>query len=207
VTLRACALAVMILAAGTWSRASGPREVVPERPLSTLPQILGAWRGIDGAPVEPEIARVLGADDYLNRVYRRSDGSVAALWIAFYASQRQGDAIHSPLNCLPGNGWTPVEHTRPIIHSDGQQLRVNRYVVEKRGERQLVMYWFQGRGRVVASEYANKAFLLVDAIRQRRTDGALVRVTLPIRGDGANADHAAAAFVASLQPELTEWLP
>jgi EpsI family protein len=207
VTLRACALAVMILAAGTWSRASGPRDVMPARPLSTLPRVLGDWRGIDGPAIEPEIARVLGADDYVNRVYGRPDGSTVGLWIAFYASQRQGDAIHSPLNCLPGTGWTPVEHTRPTIHVNERPLRVNRYVVEKRSERQLVMYWFQGRGRVVASEYANKAFLLVDAIRQRRTDGALVRVTVPMRADGPHADRAATAFVASLQPELTGWLP
>jgi EpsI family protein len=111
------------------------------------------------------------------------------------------------LNCLPGTGWTPLQHTRPVLDVSGRPLPINRYVIQKRGERQLVMYWFQGRGRVVASEYANKAYLLVDAIRQRRTDGALVRVTAPLDGDERVVEQATVDFIAALQPQLARWLP
>jgi EpsI family protein len=200
-------LAVLVLCAGGWARTNGQREVLPAVPLSAFPLQLEQWRGVNGPELAPEVARVLGADDSINRVYRRPDGTTTGLWVAFYASQRQGDAIHSPLNCLPGTGWTSLQHTRPVLDVNGRALAVNRYLVQKRGERQLVMYWFQGRGRVIASEYANKAYLLVDAVRRRRTDGALVRVTLPVSGDERAADRAALDFIAALQPQLSRWLP
>jgi EpsI family protein len=206
-TWRASILAALVFCAGGWARGSGPREVPLDTPLSGLPLQLEQWRGSNGPPLDPEVARVLRADDYVNRVYQRVDGLVAGLWVAFYASQRQGDAIHSPLNCLPGTGWTPVDHTRPVLNVSGRSLRVNRYLVQKRGERQVVLYWYQGRGRTIASEYANKAYLLVDAFRRRRTDGALVRVSAPVVGDEHRADRAAVEFIAALQPQLARWLP
>ena len=204
---RASILAVLVFCAGGWARAGGPRDVPLDTPLSAFPLRLDAWRGVEGRPIEPEIARVLRADDYVNRVYQRDADAVVGLWIAFYASQRQGDAIHSPLNCLPGTGWTPLEHTRPVLKVGGDSFPVNRYLVQKRGERQVVLYWYQGRGRVVASEYANKAFLLADAFRHRRTDGALVRVTAPVLRDERLADRVAVDFVAALHPQLARWLP
>jgi EpsI family protein len=168
---------------------------------------LDGWVGANGPALDPAVARVLRADDYVNRIYERAGDGLIGLWVAYYASQRQGDAIHSPLNCLPGTGWTPLEHTRPVLSVNGRSFSVNRYVVQKRGERQVVLYWFQGRGRILASEYANKAFLLVDALQHRRTDGALVRVIAPVVGDERRADRAAVEFVAALQPQLTRWLP
>lgn len=204
---RAGVLAVLVLCAGGWARTNRHQEVFPRAPLSAFPMQLEQWRGFNGPELEPEVARVLGADDSMNRVYRRPDGATVGLWVAFYASQRQGDAIHSPLNCLPGTGWTPLQHTRPVLDVNGRSLPVNRYLIQKRGESQLVMYWFQGRGRVVASEYANKGYLLVDAIRQRRTDGALVRVTAPIERDERGVERAVVDFIAALQPQLTRWLP
>jgi EpsI family protein len=206
-TVRVFVLAALVFCAGAWAQAGGPREVPLRTPLSAFPLRIDDWRGFDGPAIEPEVARVLRADDYVNRVYRDRAGAPVGLWVAFYASQRQGDAIHSPLNCLPGTGWTPLDHTRPVLTIDDRPLRVNRYLVQKRGDRQVVLYWYQGRGRVIASEYANKAFLLLDAFRHRRTDGALVRVTAPVLGDERGADRTAIDFVAALHPQLTRWLP
>jgi EpsI family protein len=206
-TARACVLAVLVLCAGGWASTSGHRDVFPLKPLSAFPMQVDEWRGVNGPELAPEVARVLGADDSINRVYRRADGATMGLWVAFYSSQRQGDAIHSPLNCLPGTGWTTLEHSRPELEVGGRPFPINRYLVQKRGERQLVMYWFQGRGRVIASEYANKAYLLVDAVRQRRTDGALVRVSAPVGGSEQLADRAGIDFIAALQPHLARWLP
>jgi EpsI family protein len=207
VIVRACVLALLVLCAGGWARTNRHREIFPSVPLSSFPMQLDQWRGFNGPELAPDVARVLGADDSMNRVYRRSDGATVGLWVAFYASQRQGDAIHSPLNCLPGTGWTSLQHTRPVLDVNGASLPINRYLIQKRGERQLVMYWFQGRGRVVASEYANKGYLLVDALRQRRTDGALVRVTAPVDGDERAVERGAVDFIAALQPQLARWLP
>jgi EpsI family protein len=206
-TARAVALALLVLAASAAVRGSVP----PARPLpvslSAFPRELAGWRGVHAAPLDPDVERVLGADDYLNRAYYHPAAGVVALWVAYYGAQRQGDAIHSPLNCLPGTGWAPIAHTRPLLRVGDRSIRVNRYVVQKRGERQVVTYWFQGRGRAVASEYANKAYLLLDAVRLRRTDGALVRLVAPIHREEARADAAIAAFATALGRDLARWLP
>ena len=204
---RGWVLLALILLVSPFARGSEPIAVPLTLPFDEFPRELSTWRGMDGPPVDPEVAKVLGADDYVNRVYLDAQGAEVGLWVAYYGSQQQGDAIHSPLNCLPGTGWTPVAHSRPLIQAGDSRFRVNRYVVAKRGDRQLVTYWFQGRGRVVASEYANKGYLLLDAVRLRRTDGALVRVASTIRGDERSADAATARFVTALQPALARWLP
>jgi EpsI family protein len=206
-TYRSCVLLVVILAASPLARGVEPIAVPLRSPLDRFPMQLSVWRGADAPPVEPEIAKVLGADDYVNRVYEDPGGAAVGLWVAFYGSQRQGDAIHSPLNCLPGTGWTPVARSRLMLQAGDTRFPVNRYVVQKRGERQLVTYWFQGRGRVLANEYANKAYLLLDAVRLHRTDGALIRVVAPIRGNEPAADAATANFISVLQPQLASWLP
>jgi len=134
--------------------------------------------------------------------------------MGYYGSQRQGDTIHSPLNCLPGAGWTPVSQGQlAIANADGagRDIIVNRYIVQKGLERQLVLYWYQSHGRVVASEYWSRAFLINDAIRLNRTDGSLVRVIAPIAVDaddsGAAAQDLAEEFVRVLFPQLPSYLP
>ena len=206
-TARVVVLAGLVFAASVVVRGSEPAARELPVPLSAFPRELAGWMGMDGPPLDPEVAKVLGADDYLDRTYHHADAGAVGLWVAFYAVQRQGDAIHSPMNCLPGTGWMPVAHSRTLLWSGERQARVNRYVVQKRGERQVVTYWFQGRGRIVASEYANKGYLLLDAMRLRRTDGALVRLVTPVRGDEAVADGSIRKFADVLGPQLARWLP
>jgi EpsI family protein len=176
-------------------------------PLAALPLELERWRGADAPAFAPEIERTLGADEYINRVYRDPDGAAVALYVAFYATQRHGDAIHSAQQCLPGTGWEPVSRSRVAVKAASERFSVNRYIVQKRSQRQLVMYWFQGRGRSVASEYANKFHLLADGLLHRRTDGALVRVIAPITGSEHVADAAALRFLHAVHPHLARWLP
>src|SRR5437764_9538068 len=110
--------------------------------------------------------------------------------MAYFPTQRTGSTIHSPQNCLPGSGWVPVEFSRvevPLRGSDN--IRVNRYVIGKGLDRMLVIYWYQAHGRVVASEYWAKFYLVEDAIRMNRSDGALVRLMTPI---GQNESAASA---------------
>lgn len=181
--------------------------------FDTFPRQIGGWQSIVDPPMDEDVLKVLGVDDYLSRVYYTREAAVG-LYMGFYGSQRQGDTIHSPLNCLPGAGWEPVSQGRLLIsNADGQgrDITVNRYVVQKGLERQLVLYWYQSHGRVVASEYTSKLYLIHDAIRLNRTDGSMVRVIAPIKigatDNGAAAERVAEEFVRALFPLLPAYLP
>jgi len=167
-------------------------------------------------PLPADSLATLGVDDYVSRVYVDAGTATGAaaqpvsLYVGYYASQRQGDTIHSPQNCLPGAGWQPVEGGRIQLPVGGRSVEVNRYVIEKGLDRQVVLYWYQGRGRIVASEYANKFWLMVDAARVHRTNGALVRVMAPIGSNAANlgsADRAVIDFSRALLSQLNGFLP
>jgi EpsI family protein len=129
------------------------------------------------------------------------------LYVGYYNSQRQGDTIHSPQNCLPGAGWQPVSAERTRIAGVGGSIPVNRYVIQKGLDRQVVLYWYQGRGRVIANEYLNKAMLMVDAARLNRTNGGLVRLIAPVVTTTEAASNELSAFAAALLPRLSEHLP
>ena len=209
---RAVVLAGVILAAGWYSnRAAGAEAAAPRTALVELPRALGSWTASRDVPLDQEVRDVLGVDDYVNRTYVTEAGQPVSLYIGYYASQRQGDTIHSPQNCLPGAGWQPVEGGRVPLDVNGRRLTVNRYIIQKGLDRQVVLYWYQGRGRVVANEYANKLWLMLDAARLNRSDGALVRVVAPVlrsaNGSIAAADGAAADFTRAIFPRLSTYLP
>jgi EpsI family protein len=205
---RALILVALIAGAGVYAAgASGPETPIDRAPLASLPMTLDGWEGRDSTPFADDLVAALGVDDYVNRYYVRADQRPVALYVGYYASQRQGDTIHSPQNCLPGAGWQPVSSERVTLSANGTPLDVNRYVIQKGLERQAVLYWYQGRGRVVANEYANKAWLMLDAARLRRTNGALVRIITPVAGTTSAAFDELSAFTAALFPRLTAHLP
>jgi EpsI family protein len=188
-------------------------EVAPAlRPLKSSPVFYGAWEMTVESDIEKEVLDVLRADDTLSRVYRRNDtGRVAGLFVAYFKTQRTGQAPHSPKNCLPGSGWVPtVSDTLTIDRVPGTAapITVNRYIVSRGDEKSLVLYWYQTPTRVIASEYSAKFYLVVDSIRYHRSDTALVRVIVPVTGDGeAAANEAAMEFVRSFFTPLREFLP
>jgi len=170
-------LIIGMLISGSWYAASADRDAPhPHTPLARLPLRLGDWIGRDAGPFDDDTLAALGVDEYLNRQYVASQGAPLALYLGYYASQRQGDTIHSPQNCLPGAGWQPIESGRLRVRSAGRDVDMNRYVVHKGGDRQVVLYWYQGRGRITAGEYSNKLWLMLDAARLHRSDGGLARV-------------------------------
>jgi EpsI family protein len=163
--------------------------IVPRKPLHTLPYSLGPWTG-EEQPLQDQVLRVLGVSDYANRYYSSLAQAPVQLYVGYYASQRSGDTIHSPKNCLPGAGWDPVQSGYATITIPGDRpIVVNEYVIQQDQNKQLVFYWYQGRGRVIASEYASKFWMVADAISRNRTDGALVRVITPMN-DGQAKAHA-----------------
>jgi EpsI family protein len=209
---RAVVLCVMLAAASVFLANARSAETPVTRTLfDAFPMTLQSWQATVDPPLSDDILKVLGVDDYLSRIYYRPDGAAVGLYLGYYGSQRQGDTIHSPLNCLPGAGWEPVREGRlQIANADGagRDILVNRYVVQKGLDRQLVLYWYQSHGRVTASEYWSKLYLIRDAIAINRTDGSLVRVIAPIRDhDDAAAEKLAESFVRALFPALPTYLP
>ncbi len=156
--------------------------------------------------LDEDTERVLQADRYLLRSYEFAGAPVDVL-VAFYASQESGHTIHSPLNCLPGTGWTwSARDLENIATTDGETITVNRNIATVDGDQLLVYYWYQSRGRVTASDYGNKFLLVRDALLLHRSDGALVRVTTPWPEE-AGESGLPAAFVRDLYSTLTQHLP
>jgi EpsI family protein len=161
--------------------------------------------------MDKETADILKADDTINRTYVDAQaGSSANLFVAFFKSQRAGQAPHSPKNCLPGNGWVPsVADTVDVDLPGRPAIRINRYVVQKGDAQSLVLYWYQSRDRVVASEYEAKMYVVADALRYNRTDTALVRVVIgmPPGRTAADATRAATSFIQSFYAPLRQHFP
>lgn len=201
-------IVVLLLGSAAYAARADRTEVPAERQLLTyLPSTIEGWRGFDAEPFADDVVALLGVDDYVNRRYARDGAPPVSLYAGYYDSQRQGDTIHSPQNCLPGAGWRPVESGRLTIGDGANAVEVNRYVIAKGLSRQVVLYWYQGRGRVVANEYTNKALLMLDAARLGRTSGGLVRLITPVVTTTDDATREVAAFASAVLPHLSRHLP
>jgi EpsI family protein len=184
-------------------------EVIPQRPpLSSFPRTVDGWTSSDLEITQDELS-VLGPGDFLLRDFHTNQSNVF-LFIAYFPSQRAGDTIHSPKNCLPGAGWTPVQANRITVDVPGHApFQANRYLIAKNDERQLVLYWYLAHDRAVASEYAAKFYLVADSIRMHRTDGSLVRLSMPI-APGQSIDSAQQVLLAwaeKVVPLLNTYIP
>jgi EpsI family protein len=181
--------------------------VVPHQPLHDLSYTVGTWSGQE-RPLPEQIVRAVNVSDYTNRFYSIDGIAPIQLYVGYYGNQKTGGTIHSPKNCLPGAGWEPVHAgSAKIFVAGGRQIVVNEYVIQKDQYKQLVFYWYQGRGRVTASEYAAKFWMVADAISRNRTDGALVRVVTPIDDNEAGARARLVDFTQGLFSKLDEIIP
>ncbi len=154
----------LVLGALLIGRASTSERVPPRETLATFPIDVKEWHGRPTERFDQQVLTVLGVDEYLNRTYTAADGVEVGLYVGYYQSRREGSTIHSPLNCLPGSGWQPVKEDRITLQvqtdAGGSAVRdigVNRLLIEKDLDRQVVVYWYQSHGRVVASEYLGQA--------------------------------------------------
>ena len=181
-SLRFGILLVLILLVGAivngWSYLGEAH--VERKELKDFPQTVGAWQRTGNDQIlDDETLKVLRASDYLLRDFRKPEGQIANLYVGYYASQRSGATYHSPLNCLPGSGWTLSEPGKATISlPDGSSFAANKYVIQNGDYKSLMIYWYQGRGRNVASEYWGKVYTVFDSVRLRRSNGAMVRVTV-----------------------------
>jgi len=213
--IRALAVAVLMLVTAAYLGTAARAEPTPiRRSLSELPFSIEAWRGAAAPPLSSEVLEQLRVDDYTMRTYSRAGQGGVGLYVGYYATQRQGASIHSPLNCLPGAGWVPTQKsylplTVPTGNNDTRTVQLNRIVIEKGLDREVVLYWYQSHGRVVASEYWGKIYSVLDAIRINRTDAALVRIVVPVDSKVGveEADQRATEFTRALFPLLGNFLP
>jgi EpsI family protein len=223
-SLRFGIAALLMLATALVLQAHSRGEYFPARSsLSSLPSQIGGWTGTDDV-IDQQTLDILGPGEFLMRDYEKtsppahSNQSTAQptappwinLYIAYFPSQKAGDTIHSPNHCLPGAGWVPT--SREIVslnQSDGSSFPVNRYVVAKGTDRELVLYWFQAHGRAIASEYWAKYYLVSDSVRMNRSDGSLIRLITPmLENESAAAAQARVMELGSqIVPMLDSYIP
>ena len=204
-------LTIIFLAqAGTFYGFSRGEKVPAYRPFSTFPSQLDKWKLYEKGVIEEDVKNVLRGDDYISAWYTDPSERMANLFVAFFKSQRYGQSPHSPKNCLPGAGWVwTVSDEIPImVPGRTDPITVNRYIVAKGEAKSLVLYWYQSRDRIVASEYKAKMFVVADALRYNRTDTALVRVVIPVRdGKDKVAQETGIDFIRSFYATLRSFLP
>lgn len=208
--IRALVACALLLGALLVLQLRSTGEAVPmRRTLESLPISLGTWRGRETSSLEPSIVNLLKVDDYLLRRYVGGDGRAIWLYVGYWSTQRKGAQIHSPRNCLPGAGWEPIEASRITVTLPAPYgpIVVNRYLIQKERDQQVVFYWYQSQGKAIAGELTAKLQMVRSAIARNRTDGALVRVSSPVTGGVAETTESLVRYVQALYPILTDYLP
>lgn len=189
---------------------SHSESIHPNKPFSSFPKQIGEWVGKEER-FDQEIYGLLGVDDSFLGNYNTREGRQVNLYVGFYQSQREGQTIHSPKHCMPGAGWNIVETSSEELTIPGRNpamIRVAKLTLEKGTQRQLVLYWYQSRGRIIQSEYMEKIYLVMDSIAKRRTDGSFVRLIAPaINGDEGKTIKDLKEFAQLLIPILGEYIP
>jgi EpsI family protein len=204
-------LFLLLLAGGavvnTWEYLGEARVV--RKDLKDFPSKVGPWNQVGGdEQFDNQTMAILRASDYLLRNYGDVDGRVVNFYVGYYGSQRDGATYHSPLNCLPGSGWVMSEPGKITITPKGRPpFLANKYLIQNGDHKELLVYWYQGRGRAVASEYWGKIYTVVDSVRLWRSDGAMVRITTPVESSEGEALKAAASVAAEASAILPEFIP
>ena len=215
-------IVAVVMLVSTWGllqSLSHGEPVLMRQPLATFPLTIGdRWQGQE-LGMEQKILDVLKLNDYMNRVYvpkqkarnmeKGGEGLLPVyLYVGYYQSQRTGSTYHSPKNCLPGAGWQFVESEQMVVPvSGGASITINKVLIEKGLDKQIILYWYQDRGRIIASEYWAKVYLVWDAMTQNRTDGALVKISVPVGQSSEQAFALGLAFLQEMFPLLSGHLP
>ncbi len=191
-----------------WFEQRGEAEV-SRKPLAEMPAKLGEWRQKgDAIRFDAATESVLRTTDYTMREYAAPDGRIANLYIGYYASQRSGATYHSPQNCLPGAGWTMNEPDLiDVKTASGKTFTANKFIVENGVYKEVLIYWYQGRGRAERSEYVDKINTVRDSVTRRRSDGAMVRVMTGVGESEADATGAAIDLAAQTADKLSAYVP
>ena len=176
--------------------------------LQELPFSIGPWQGVSDA-LSPDLIAALNFDDYILRRYREKGGHPVTLYVAYYGRPRLNGRIHSPSACLPAGGWLPVEvgyQTIAVPGMPSHQISANRFLIENGLDRQIALYWFQGRGRVVANDVIATMYLAYDTLKGRGSEEMLVRVNAPVTASPSAALQDEVRFIQGFFPYLYRFL-
>ncbi len=201
-------LCLFLLCAGLIQFIEKSERIQPNKSFAQFPMKINNWEGNKGA-LDEEIYNILGVEDYILANYRKQDAGMVNLYIGFYQSQKEGDIIHSPKNCMPGAGWNIAEtsiETVPI-NQNNTKIKVIKLLIVRGAEKQVVLYWFHSRGRIIASEYMQKIWLVYDSIFRQRTDGSFVRLVAPVNRDEKTTTNILKEFAVDLYPVLLDFIP
>jgi EpsI family protein len=207
------AIAVLIAGIALVQRVPHGKSMPLQKDFTAFMYDIGEWKGQDQPPMDPKTLNVLRVDNYLDRVYENSKKNWISLYVGYFRDQISGQIIHSPRNCMPGAGWNFIQNETVTLDIPGKtplKLEATRAILSRGEDRLLAYFWYQSRGRLIASEYWDKVYLVLDAIRYNRTDGALVRVLteLPKDGDITTIDAQLKAFIQAVTPSLQyEYFP
>lgn len=206
---RILAVAVFLIATALIVRNVGHGQPIElNQPFSLFPDLLSGWSSTSHY-FSDEIEQKLGVSDYFSKTFRNRQNQPVELYVGYYESQKHGGMIHSPKNCLPGNGWYISNRDSAILDIPSfAPFSVNKFIVENGTYKQVVLYWYQqSGGRVVTNEYLGRVFLVLDALTKNRTDAALIRVSIPILDSAQESYELGVQFLKSAYPELMEFLP
>ncbi len=183
--------------------------MVVKKPFSTFPTQIGPWQGVEDH-FDERVYQVLGVDDSFLANYKGPSDPWVNLYIGFYDSQREGDLIHSPKNCMPGGGWKITDVSIETLRSGNEiatEHKIIKLVLEKGKSKQISLYWYQSRGRIISSEYMQKIYLVWDAITRNRTDGSFVRLIAPVVDSEEQTLTTLKSFAQELFPILQDYIP
>jgi EpsI family protein len=201
--VRAATVVVILACMGALTHAAR-RGRPPAVDFTRLPYAVQTWTGTDAPPLDAETVRVLAADAYVNRTYSDGAGAPVGVYVAFYSEQRPGVSIHSPLHCLPGTGWEPLDVRTVDLREGGRSIAaMRRLVIRKNRERALVLYAYAVHNRLIASEIGSKLWLLHDSIRLGRSDASLIRIVVPVGPSVDAAERRGLAFTRDLLPYVS----
>lgn len=207
-------LVVILMFAVTWYALQFTSEVkrVPiKKSLSSFPLKLGEYVLSNAFQSSAEVIEMLGVDDYIQYNYIRNDGRRINLYVGYYEAVGVDGGYHSPKNCIPGGGWgidRVEERILPLSVENVESPNISEMVIRRGGEYQVVFYWYQNRGRIIASEYWEKIYQVLDALLMGRRDGAFVRIMLSVPGnDVKNAESELEGFSELVLTQLKEHLP
>lgn len=184
------------------------KSVTPKKDFKDFPRRIKNWTGMDER-FDDQVYDILGVDDSILINYRLPKGERVQLYVGFYGSQKEGDLIHSPKNCMPGSGWNIVGNRieRIQLSENGNEMKAILLKLQKSGKQQMVLYWFQSRGRIISSEYWQKIWLVIDSITKRRTDGSFVRLISPVTDSEQKTLDLLKSFTRMVAPHLNEYIP
>ena len=198
----------LIFTAGLTQFVSHSENITLNKSFEEFPLQFDEWHGKKDE-LDDRVYNILGVEDYLLANYKNNTNDLVNVYVGFYQSQKEGDIIHSPKNCLPGAGWK-IERTDfhfVDVSENSDAIRVIKLFLKKGAQRQIVFYWFQSRGRIISSEYMQKIWLIFDSITRHRTDGSFVRLISPIKRDEQTTISVLEKFTKELYPILTEHIP